>query len=183
MSANRVRDKPKIVISHSESTTATASESTHGTTPPPNPITPTYQDGHFFDCGDLLVQGLWEKNTACVLDIRVTDTDQPAYRGSTPEQVVAAQERTKKKPYQARCLKNRTHFVPYVCCASGLLEREAKAYTKRITTILAEKWHSPYSVTYGYVNARMSVAILRATHICIRGSRVPFRHARSKLSQ
>ena len=183
MSANRVRDEPKIVISHSENTSAPASANTHGTTPPPNPITPTHQDGHFFDRGDLLVRGLWEKNTACVLDIRVTDTDQPAYRGSTPEQVVAAQEKTKKKLYQARCFENRRHFVPYVCCVSGFLGKEAKAYNKRIAALLAEKWHSPYSVTCGYVNARMSVAILRATHLCIRGSRVPFRHASTKRSQ
>ena len=106
------------------------------------------------------MRGLWEKNKACVLDIRVTDTDQPAYRGSTPEQVVAAQEKTKKKLYQARCFENRRHFVPYVCCVSGFLGKEAKAYNKRIAALLAEKWHSPYSVTCGYANARMSVAIL-----------------------
>ena len=58
MSANRVRDEPKIVISHSENTSAPASANTHGTTPPPNPITPTHQDGHFFDRGDLLVHSL-----------------------------------------------------------------------------------------------------------------------------
>jgi hypothetical protein len=30
-----------------------------------------------------------------------------------------------------------------------------------------------YAVVRGYVNARMSIAILRATHICLRGSRIP----------
>jgi hypothetical protein len=38
---------------------------------------------------------------------------------------------------------------------------------------LAEKWEKPYAVVRGYVNARMSIAIVRATHICLRGSRIP----------
>ena len=130
---------PKIVISHSESTSAPASANTHGTSTPPNPTTPTHQDGHFFDHGDLIVRGPCDKYTACVLDIRVTHTDQPAYCGSTPEQVVATQERTKNNLYQARCFKNRRHFVPYVCCVSGFLGKEAKAYNKRIAALLRKE--------------------------------------------
>jgi hypothetical protein len=41
--------------------------------------------------------------------------------------------------------------------------------------MLAEKWdEKPYpEQVCGYVNARMSIAIVRATHLCIRGSRIP----------
>jgi hypothetical protein len=35
------------------------------------------------------------------------------------------------------------------------------------------KWEQPYSVVRGFVNARINLAILRATNLCIRGSRVP----------
>jgi hypothetical protein len=34
-------------------------------------------------------------------------------------------------------------------------------------------WYSTIVVVRGYINARMSIAIVRATHICLRGSRVP----------
>jgi hypothetical protein len=34
-------------------------------------------------------------------------------------------------------------------------------------------WEKPYAVVRGYVNARMSITIVRAAHICLRGSRVP----------
>lgn len=139
MNTNHVRDKPKIIIGHSESKSAPASANTHGTTPPPNPTTSTHQDGIFFDRENLLVRGLWDKNTGCVLDIRVTDTYQPAHRGSTPEKVVAAQERTKKNMYQARCFENRRNFVPYVCRMSGFPKKEAKAYNKRIVALLVKK--------------------------------------------
>jgi hypothetical protein len=39
--------------------------------------------------------------------------------------------------------------------------------------MLSEKWEKPFSEVCGYVNARMSIAIVRATHLCIRGSRIP----------
>jgi hypothetical protein len=35
------------------------------------------------------------------------------------------------------------------------------------------EWEKPHSEVCGHVNARMGVAIVRATHPCIRGSRVP----------
>ena len=45
--------------------------------------------------------------------------------------------------------------------------------TKKLSILLSDKWEKPYAVVRGYVNARMSIAIVRATHICLRGSRIP----------
>ena len=129
------------------------------------------------------MRGIWDKNTAYVFDIRVTDTDQPAYFGPNPEQVVTAQEKTNKNLHQERCFENRRRFVPYVFFVSDFLGKEAKAYNKRIATLLTKKWQSLYSVTCGYINARMSVAILQVSHLYIRRSQVPFGHVASKLLQ
>jgi hypothetical protein len=49
--------------------------------------------------------------------------------------------------------------------------QEAKTLLK-LSTLLADKWGSRTPMC-GYVNARMSIAIVRATHLCLRGSRVP----------
>ena len=81
------------------------------------------------------------------------------------------------------CLEQRRHFAPYVVDTYGLLGEEAKAFNKRIASKLADKFHSPYSATIGFVIVRVSVAIVRATHLCIRGSRVPYRHVSTKRSQ
>ncbi len=55
----------------------------------------------------------------------------------------------------------------------GLIGKEAKTLLKKLSTLLADKWGKSYSDVCGYVNARMSIAIVRATHLCLRGSRVP----------
>ena len=93
---------------------------------------------------------------------------------------MSRQENEKKKKYLDACLEQRRHFSPYVCDTYGLLGDEATAVNKNLAKKLATKWNSPYSVTCGFVNARISIAILRATHLCLRGSRVPFRHNSTK---
>ena len=40
---------------------------------------------------------------------------------------------------------------------------------EKLSIRLAEKWEKPYSEVCGFVNAHMSIAIVRATHLCLRG--------------
>jgi hypothetical protein len=44
---------------------------------------------------------------------------------------------------------------------------------KKLSAKLAEKTGKPYLVVFGYINACMSIAIVRAAHLCLHGSRVP----------
>jgi hypothetical protein len=55
----------------------------------------------------------------------------------------------------------------------GMLGRETTTFSKCLAAKLATKWQGPYSAVCGYVNAWLSIAIMRATHLCLRGSRVP----------
>jgi hypothetical protein len=79
----------------------------------------------------------------------------------------------KKKKYLNACLDQQRSYVPFVVSTDGLLGREAKNLVKQIALRLTAKWEPPYSVIRGFVNARINLAILRATNLCIRGSRVP----------
>jgi hypothetical protein len=123
--------------------------------------------------GDLLIRGFWARGTDVIVDVRVTDTDAKSYRSRDPHKVLASQEAEKKKKYLQACLEQRRHFTPFVVSTDGLIGQEAGELLKRLSLRLAEKWERPYSVVRGFVNARMSIAIVRATHLCLRGSRVP----------
>jgi hypothetical protein len=64
------------------------------------------------------------------------------------------------------CLERRRHFTPFVCSVdAGLLGREAKTFAKRLAAKLASKWEKTYSQACGCINARLSIAIVRATHL------------------
>jgi hypothetical protein len=61
----------------------------------------------------------------------------------------------------------------FVVYTDGPFGKETKCLLKTLSILLSDKWEKPYAVVCGYVNAPMSIAIVRATHICLRGSRIP----------
>ena len=75
--------------------------------------------------------------------------------------------------YLEACLQQRRHFSPFVASVDGMLGVEATTTLKRISIRLATKWNHSYLKTCGYVKSRISITLVRATHHCIRGSRVP----------
>ena len=96
-----------------------------------------------------------------------------SYRDRDPDKVLASHSRQKKKKYLHPCLDQRRHFTPFIVSVDSLLEDEAVAVLRKLASRLASRWDQPYSQTMGYVRSRMALAIVRATHRCIRGSRVP----------
>jgi hypothetical protein len=60
--------------------------------------------------GDVLIRGLWEKGTDCIIDVRVTDTDAPSYIKTSPVKALETAERAKKKKHLQARLDQRRHF-------------------------------------------------------------------------
>jgi hypothetical protein len=120
---------------------------------------------------DISVRGVYESQVEASLDIRVTDTDAESFKLKSVLQVLKTHETEKKRKYKKACEERRWHFTPFVCSVDGALGKEAVGFLKRLAHKLAIKWHSSYSVVMGFVRARLSLAILRATALCIRGSR------------
>ena len=105
--------------------------------------------------------------------MRVVNTDANSYWEKSPERCLEEANKSKKKMYMEACLQQRQHFLPFVASVDGLLGVEATATLKRIASCLASKWKQPYSKMCGYVKSRIAITLVRATHQCIRGSRVP----------
>jgi hypothetical protein len=103
----------------------------------------------------------------------MTDTDAKCYRHRDPVKVLITQKKEKKRKYLEPCLEQRRHFTPFVCSTNGLLRREAATFAKLLTAKLATKWQHTFSQVCGYVKARLSIAIVHATHLCLRGSHIP----------
>jgi hypothetical protein len=120
------------------------------------------------DRGDILIRGFWARGTD-----RVTNTDAKSQHHKDPDKMFSQHKREKKRKYLEPCLKQQRHFTPFVVSTDGLLGREATVFLKRLASVLLDKWHQPYSVVCGFVRSRMSIAIARATHLCLRGARLP----------
>ena len=89
------------------------------------------------------------------------------------EQVMKYHETEKKNKHHGPCTLQRRDFIPVVVSVDGILGEETKTLLKQLAGKISKKTQRPYSQVRCYVNARMSIAICRATHLCIRGSRVP----------
>ena len=81
-------------------------------------------------------------------------------------------EHIKKQKYSqaAECV--HASFTPFVVTALGV---EGKTFMRLLSEKIAATWHKSNSEVMGYVRARLMFAILRATNLCIRGSRVKWR--------
>ena len=121
--------------------------------------------------GDVLVHGLWKKEEGCVLDVRITDTDQPTYRGSSTENVLERQAKGNKDFYIQACVERRRSFAPLIYSVDGMAAKETGAFEKHVASLLAVKWRRHYSEMVGFVRARMSLAVVRGVTLKLRGSR------------
>jgi len=122
-------------------------------------------------CVDVLVCGLWDKGSACVLDIRITDTDARSYQNISSAKVLERAAKVKKDEYLDACLDRRRSFMPIVYLVDGMACKEARAFDKQVAPLLAAKWDRRYSKMVGFVRGRMSLAIIRSNTMLLRGAR------------
>ena len=121
--------------------------------------------------GDVGCHGFWQRGRFAIFDVRITDTEARSARGRDFLKVLAAQEKEKKDKYLDSCLQQRKDFTPLVYSVDGIAGREARNAEKRIAALLAAKWRKQYSTMVQYVRVRMSLAVVRANSLLIRGCR------------
>ena len=81
-------------------------------------------------------------------------------------------EQTKKRMYEQRCREvEHASFTPLVISATGGLAKEATIFYKRLASMLASKWDTPYSSTLCWLRCRLAFSLLRSAIQSIRGAR------------
>ena len=124
---------------------------------------------------DLGIRGVWSPQSEALFDIRVTDTDAQSYLRHAPESVLFQAETEKKQKYSAAATARRAHFTPLCFSVDGLAGSEAVCFIKRLATGLSSRWERSYSEVLCWIRTRLAFAILRATGLCVRGTRSKWR--------
>ena len=120
---------------------------------------------------DLSVRGVWVPQAEALFDVRVVDTDAQSYLDRSPLDVLSIAESEKKRKYHQACLDRRALFTPLCISVDGLLGRETNVFIKRLADRLSLNWKHSYPHVLGWVRTRLTFSILRATLLCLRGSR------------
>ena len=110
-----------------------------------------------------------------LFDIQITDTDAQSNGNMTPRDVLAVAKKEKKHKYTLACEERRAVFTPICCSVDEMIGKEGKMFFKTIAENLSQKWEKSYSKVMFWLRARISFAILRASVLCLRGSRTKWR--------
>ena len=108
------------------------------------------------------------------LDVRVFNPYARSNSSSSIASVYRKHEQEKRRLYEARVREvEHASFIPVVYATSGGAGRSANALVKRIASLMAEKKLQPFSQVMAWLRSKISISLVRASILCLRGSRRP----------
>ena len=97
--------------------------------------------------GDCSVRGFWVPQRVAVFDTRILNKNAPSYKNLSLDAAFNIHRNEKKNKYSAQVEQRRGCFTPIIATCEGILDREAKAYIKRLAFHLSKRWGKSYSQT------------------------------------
>ena len=121
---------------------------------------------------DIRARGFWSVAQDAYFDVRVFHPNAPSNSSGSLSSVYKRHEDIKKRAYGQR-VREIEHgvFTPLVFSTSGGMGREATTFYKRLADMLASQQRRPYSVVMSWLRCKLSFAAIRASIMCIRGTR------------
>ena len=86
-----------------------------------------------------MCRGFCARGTDLILDVCITDADNPTNKVQPVEKVLQEHDHKKKKLYLRKCLDQRGQFAPYKMTADRDLGKGAYAFHKTLSYCLAKK--------------------------------------------
>ena len=128
---------------------------------------------------DVSANGVWGgRHEKTYFDVRVFNPHAPSNRSQSLPTCYRKHEREKKRAYEQRIREvEHSTFTPLVFSAAGGMGREATCFYKRLASMLAQKWDSPYSSTLCWLRCRISFSLIRSAIQALRGARSSQGHA------
>ncbi len=116
--------------------------------------------------------GFWSRMRSAFFDFVGYNPYAKSYRDKTLEQNFRNLEQKKRREYEQRINEvEHADFSPMAYSITGGLGPQADIVTKRLSVRIAAKQEIPKLVAAGWINCRISFAIIRSALVCIRGSR------------
>jgi hypothetical protein len=133
-----------------------------------------YKTANTDECArlDVSARGVWVKGSRAFFDVRVFNPLAPTYSNLTLKASHKTNEDSKKREYGERIL-NVEHgtFTPLVFSSLGGMSPQCSHFYNHLADKISEKRMIPISKTRSWMRTKLSFCLLRATHLCIRGSR------------
>ena len=126
---------------------------------------------------DIKARGFWRRNQVAFFDINVTHVNAASFRNLGQEQILKNQESKKKRNYNQRIMEvEGGSFTPLLFGTNGPIRKECSTFISNLATKLSAKRNEQYANIVDWIRTRYSVSLLRATLLCVRGSRDPWQN-------
>ena len=129
---------------------------------------------------DISARNVWVRGSRAFLDVKVFNPLAQSYSNMTLKATHKANENTKKRSYAERIL-NVEHgsFTPLVFSCLGGMSVECAHFYNHVAELYAEKHNITTNLAKTWVRTKLNFCLLRATNLCIRGSRNRRQHSKS----
>ena len=105
-------------------------------------------------------------------DVRVFNPLARRYENLELQKCYELNEKEKKKSYNSRILEiEHGSLTPLVFSAMGGMGRECQKFYSRLSQMIAEKKSTSLALTSAWVRRKITFAMMRTLHMCVRGSR------------
>ena len=121
---------------------------------------------------DIRARGFWTSQQNAYFDVRVTYPHAQSYLSKSLSSLLQSIENTKKRHYSDRINQvDHGTFTPLVFSSCGGMGVETCIALKRLASLIAEKTGEKYCQIISLLRVRISFALIRASLVCLRGSR------------
>ena len=121
---------------------------------------------------DIRARGFWRGGQNAFFDVRVTNANNASQMNTNLDAVLRKHEVEKKRKYNKRVMEvEHGSFTPLVFTTSGVMSHECTRYHKALAVKLSEKKDERYDIIMRYMRVKLSFLSLKATLLCLRGSR------------
>ena len=121
---------------------------------------------------DIRARGFWRFGQNAFFDVRVTNAECDSQISATVSSVLRKHEMAKKREYNQRIIEvEHGTFTPLVFTTSGAMGHECTKFHKTLAEKMSVKSGEKYEDIMRYIRVKISFLVLKATLLCLRGSR------------
>ena len=125
---------------------------------------------------DVRARGFWRDGQNAFFDVRVTNADCQSQRNKTLKSTLKKHEQEKKRQYNQRIMQiEHGTFTPLVFTSTGVMAPECLMYHKALAHKICQKRGERYDDIIRFMRIRLSFLCVKATLLCLRGSRPSIR--------
>ena len=133
---------------------------------------------------DIKCRNFWVRGQDAYFDISFCHVNAPSNQGKETEVIFEERGQSKRREYVERILLEHGTFTALIWGTNGGMGREASRFMKQLGFLLSIKRNEDRNVIMAWLRMKVSYICVRASLLCIRGSRKPwYKEDTTKISE